>query len=342
MSQHRVSVPAEGNPQTIVINLPRRGGWFAWVLLGLLGMSAALNLLFLIIVLAGFSISDEPSPVQTYHSGEESAARKIAIIRIEGTIMPPFTERIIDTIDYVKEDSDVRGVLVVVDSPGGLVADSHQIYHRLQQLKDTKPVYVAMTRMAASGGYYVAMGAGPQGKIYAEPTTWTGSIGVIIPRYDLSELATEYGVRSEPLTTGPYKDSLNPFRELSDDEREVWSGILDDAFGKFQEVIVDNRNNLDADDVAELATGRIFTADQALENGLVDQIGYVEDALKDLEQKIGRGPLQAVEYEYPISFTEALFGSAEARQQSDPLQQFFNAGVPRAMYFCGWSAGMGE
>lgn len=343
MSQHTVNLPADGRtPQTIVINLPRRRGWIAWLLFCLLGMSAALNLLFLLIALAGFSISDEPAPMQTFHSGDENAERKIAIIRIEGTIMPPFTERIIDTIDYVKDDNDVKGVLLVIDSPGGLVADSHQIYHRLQQLKEKKPVYVAMTRMAASGGYYVAMGAGEDGKIYAEPTTWTGSIGVIIPRYNLSELATEYGVRSEPLTTGPYKDSLNPFRELSDDEREVWSGILDDAFGKFQDVIVDNRANLDADDVAELATGRIFTADQALENGLVDQIGYVDEALDDLEQKIGRGRLQRVEYEYPISFAEALFGSAESRQQTDPLQKFFNAGVPRAMYFCGWNAGLAE
>ena len=102
--------------------------------------------------------------------------------------------------------------LLVIDSPGGLVTDSHQIYHRLQKLQKEKPVNVQMKRMAASGGYYIAMGAGPKAKIFAEPTTWTGSIGVILPRYDFSKIAEQYGVASDPIKTGPYKDSLNPLR----------------------------------------------------------------------------------------------------------------------------------
>lgn len=343
MSQHTVTLPSDGpGPQTIVINLPRRGGWFAWVLLGLLGISGMVNLVFFLLTLIGvFASSGKTPPRETFYSGDEDATARIAMIEVSGTIMPPFTERIMDTIDYLKDEDDVKGVLLVVDSPGGLVADSHEIYHRLTQLREKKPVYVAMTRMAASGGYYISMGAGPKGKIFAEPTTWTGSIGVIIPRYDLSELASEYGVHSEPLVTGPYKDSLDPFRELTDEEREVWSGILDDAFGKFKGVIADNRADLDADEVSALATGRIYTADQALENGLIDKIGFVEDALAALKQDLGLKKVQNVEYEYPISFAEALLG-AQGRQQTDPLQKFLNAGVPRAMYFCGWNAGLAE
>lgn len=340
MSQHRVNVPGSGGApsQTIVVNVRQRG-WLAWVLFGFLAFSGMLNLILLFFALPDFTLTETPPPLEYHHSGDADAARKIAIIEISGTIMPPFTERVLDAIDYAAEQSDVRGVLLVVDSPGGLVADSHQIYHRLTQLREKKPVYVAMQRMAASGGYYVAMGAGPEGRIFAEPTTWTGSIGVIIPHYDVSQLAEEFGVQSEPLVTGPYKDSLSPFREISPEERAVWEEILDDAFVRFQDVIVEGRGELDADEVTRLATGRIFTAEQAVENGLIDEIGYVDDALQALQQKLNLREVHVVKYEYPISFTEALLG-AHAQRQADPFQRFLEAGVPRAMYFCGWDAAL--
>ncbi len=102
--------------------------------------------------------------------------------------MPPFTGHVLNAIKQASRDDSVKGVVLVVDSPGGLVADSNEIYHALRQL-DTdkhKPINVQMKRLAASGGYYVAMGAGPDGVIFAEPTCWTGSIGVILPHYDIS------------------------------------------------------------------------------------------------------------------------------------------------------------
>jgi protease-4 len=316
----------------------------AWVLVAMLGASLVLNfgqLLTLLLFFTGGE-SDPNAPIETHYSGDELASDKIALVDVSGTIMPPFTERILDTLDAIEEDDSVKGVVLVIDSPGGLVADSHQIYHRLKELRSERdiPIYVSMTRMAASGGYYVAMGAGPEGRIYAEPTTWTGSIGVIIPRYDVSKLATDFGVRSEPLTTGEFKDSLSPFRELSEEERVVWESILDDAFQRFQEVIVDGRANLDAEKVQALATGRIFTADQALENGLIDKVGYLDEAIKDLKTGLGLKKVNVVRYEYPLSLADLLLGSVEARQEADPLGQLLEAGVPRAMYYCGWNAGM--
>jgi protease-4 len=103
--------------------------------------------------------------------------------------MTPFSDRVIKTIKKVRDDKDVKGVLLAVDSPGGTVTNSHQIYHELKKLAEQKPVVVSMGSLAASGGYFVAMGAGPKGKIFAEPTTWTGSIGVIIPHYEVTEVA---------------------------------------------------------------------------------------------------------------------------------------------------------
>ncbi len=344
MSADRTQHPVPPGTQTIIIQQPPRRGWFSWLLVGLLGLSLVLNmgqLLALALLFAG-SDSDPAAPIETHYSGDMLANDKIALVDVTGTIMPPFTERILDTLDAIEDDGDVRAVILVVDSPGGLVADSHQIYHRLKQLREHRqiPIYVSMTRMAASGGYYVAMGAGPEGKIYAEPTTWTGSIGVIIPRYDVSKLATDFGVRSEPLTTGPFKDALSPFREMSEEERVVWEEILDDAFQRFQEVILDGRSNLDAEQVQAVATGRIFTADQALDNGLIDKVGYLDDAIDDLKVSLGIRKANVVRYEHPLSLSELLFGSVQARQQADPLHQLLEAGVPRAMYFCGWNAGM--
>ncbi len=174
--------------------------------------------------------------------------------------MPPFTERILKSLERAEDDPEVRGVLLIVDSPGGLVADSHQIYHRLTRLREKKPVAVSMRRMAASGGLYVAMGAGPQGMIFAEPTTWTGSIGVIIPRYEISELAEKVGVEPGSLKTGELKDSLNPIRPLSEQEIKVWNEILAESLDQFIDVIDQNRDTLDNAEVRELATGQVYTA----------------------------------------------------------------------------------
>ena len=276
-------------------------------------------------------------PAERYHSGSSTAAEKIAILRIEATIMPPFTERLIRQIDRATNDAGVKGALLVIDSPGGLVTDSHQIYHRLQKLQKTKPVYVQMKRMAASGGYYIAMGAGPEAKIFAEPTTWTGSIGVILPRYDFSKIAEKYGVASDPLKTGPFKDSLNPFRPMTDEERKLWNGIIDQSFQKFITVIDENRDALDRDGVKALATGQIYTADDAKANKLIDEIGYEEDSLEALKEKVNLKNPRIVSYESPTTVLDLLLGSAKAQQQqSDPWKSFVESTVPRAMYYCSW------
>lgn len=340
------STPSPNSPaQTIVIREAPRRSWIAWLLLFFLGISLFFNLGqfgALLLTLSGDATAPG-APIEVHHSGSRNADAKIALVEVNGTIMPPFTERILDTLEHIENDSDVKGVILVVDSPGGLVADSHQIYHRLKKLREARnlPVFVSMSRMAASGGYYVAMGAGPEGRIYAEPTTWTGSIGVIIPRYNVSKLATDFGVQAEPLTTGPFKDALSPFRDMSDDERAVWESILQDAFVRFQEVIQDGRaGHLDADEVKALATGRIFTSQQALDNKLIDAVGFLEDAIDDLKGQLKLSKVNVIQYQHPLSLSEVLLGSSQARQSADPVRELLDASVPRAMYFCGWHAGV--
>ena len=328
--------------QTIVIQAAPPSFWRGWgakLLMAALGTSVLCNI-SLYGAYKDYFASTEP-PQERFHSGDANATDKIAVLTVDGTIMPPFTERLIKQIDHVIKDDKVKGVLLVVDSPGGLVADSHQIYHKLQQLQAKKPIFVQMKRMAASGGYYISMGAGPQGRIYAEPTTWTGSIGVILPRYDASKLADKLGIASEPLKTGEFKDALNPFRPMTENERKLWENILDQSFQKFMEVIDVNREGLDLAAVKDLATGQIYTANDALKNKLIDEIGYQEDALKGLQESLKLTSARVVRYQTQTTLVEQLLGM-QAKPAIDPWRLLVESSVPRAMYLCSWLPALPE
>ncbi len=305
------------------------------ILISLLTASLLLNLL-MVVQLASSGGGSEDGIRERHRFGSKSATSKIAVITVSGTIMPPFTERWIKQIRHAVDDDSVKGVLLEIDSPGGLVADSHQIYHELQKLVAKKPVYVAMKRLAASGGYYIAMGIGTEGRIFVEPSTWTGSIGVIIPRYNATELVEKIGVSSEPLVTGPLKDSLNPFRDMSDRETLVWKEIMDDAFARFVGVIATNRPELTEEQVRELATGQIYTARQALQNGMVDEVGFSEEAVEALAATAGLSDYNVVEYESRTGLID-LFLGASAERPPTVAEQLLDAAVPRAMYYCSWN-----
>ena len=283
-----------------------------------------------------FARSDPPS--ERFHSGDRTSRDKIAIIRVEGTIMPPVTGRVLESIRQAKEDDQVKGVLLVVDSPGGLVTDSHQIYHRLRELTAFKPVYVSMGSLAASGGYYISMGAGPEAKIFAEPTTWTGSIGVIIPHYEVAGLAGQLGIEAAPLKTGEFKDALSPFRKMTERDREVWEKILDQSFQQFLEVIDLNRSGLDREQVRALATGQIYTAKDALENGLVDALGYEEDALDALRKQLGLTQARVVTYEHRPGLLSVALRFVKPAEPVSPWQSLVDSALPRAMYLSSWPA----
>jgi protease-4 len=313
---------------------PPRRHWLPRILFLLLLISVLFNLGFYVMYQEFFSVGG--GPTEQFESGDPDAEQKIAIVSITGTIMPPFTERILRSIEQATKDDQVRAVLLEIDSPGGLVADSHQIYHRLVQLREKKPIVVCMKRMAASGGYYVAMGAGTDGVIFAEPTTWTGSLGVIIPRFDMSGLADKVGIVSDPLKTGEFKDALNPFRNLSPREREIWDHILDESYQRFINIITENRKDLNYDQVKKLATGQIYTATDAQKNGLIDEIGYQEDAIAHLQKRTGLQKVRVIRYTHPASLVDILLSSAQAGQVENRKQALLDSTVPRAMYYTSW------
>lgn len=335
------TVVTKGDPNlpTIIIQRPR-GRLVLVVLTICLFISLLINLGSLM-TLAGMS-DDSTGPEEAFHSGTRDATDKIARVEIGFTIMPPFTDRVLKTIKKVAADDSVKGVLLVIDSPGGLVSDSHEIYHKLQELAQKKPIFVQMKGIAASGGYYVAMGAGPEAPIYAEPTTWTGSIGVIIPRYDATELAEKVGIKADSLATGPLKDSMNPIKPLSELDREVWDKILEESFMQFLTVINDGRKNLNMEQIRSLATGQVYTAKQALASGLVDKISFEEETTQELADQLGLNEYQVVKYSHPLSLTETLLGvSMQAHaSRNDPVSKLLESGTPRAMYLFGWPYGL--
>ena len=333
--QRSVSVP-QGT--TVVVQAPG-GTWRIWAI-RLLLVALGLSVLFNLGLFAAFAeyLGTGEGPQEKFLSGEMSATSKIAVIELSGVIMPPYTERWLKQIEKAQADNNVKGVLLVIDSPGGAVADSHQIYHQLKKLsgEKQKPIFIQMKRLAASGGYYVAMGGGPQARIFAEQTTWTGSIGVILPHYDVSELATKMGVKSESLTTGEFKDSLSPFKPLSENDRALWKDIIDQSYEQFLAIIDENRDTLNADQVKALATGRIFTARDALANGMIDQIGYEEDSLEALKKQLGLSSVRVVKYHHPTGLAEILTGNSQARAFSNSWQSWLEASVPRAYYLASW------
>ena len=340
---HPIELPRDA--RTVVINLPRRRVW-PWVVIAGLAVLTAIAVPIALAVGLASAVDEVGSPfAKTEGIGQVAIegppnGPAIAVIDMTGTIGPPFTDDWIAQIEEATEDDEVAAVLLHVDSPGGLVADSHQIFHRLQTLSERKPMAVQFGRLAASGGYYVAMGAGPDAEIVAEPTTWTGSIGVIVPAYNVTDLADKVGIEATPLKTGRFKDTLSPFRDLTDDEREVWDEILDDAFERFKDVIAYGRDGLERAEIDAAATGQIFTAEQAVDRGLVDRIGYRDETLDRLAERAELSGPRVFRYESPSSPLSLLLGSADAggsgAMASDPAAIALRLARPEAYYLFGW------
>ena len=262
---------------------------------------------------------------------------KIAIISVSGVIMEGdgFVKR---QIDRVRADNKVKAIVLRVESPGGTVTGSDFIYHHLKRLREERdiPIVVSMGSVAASGGYYVAMAVGDQkDSIYAEPTTTTGSIGVIIPHYDITGLMKAWGVKDDSFASHPRKQMLSMTREISPDERKVLEAYLGETFSRFKEIVQAGRPALRDDEVRlrKLATGEIFTANQAANEGLVDRIGFIEDAIGRAIELAGlkKDDVHVVRYERPSSLFD-FAGSRQADAVKLDLATLFDLTTPRAYY----------
>jgi len=218
----------------------------------------------------------------------------IAVVRVHGTIAGggglPFRsmavdERVISAIRIARASRVVRGVVLHVDSPGGGALASDRIHHELVQLALEKPLVACMGNVAASGGYYVAA---PAHAIVAQPTTITGSIGVIAARVVLDPLLSRLGVATEVLQRGAHARLLDPFLPLGDDDRAALDRELEQIYRAFVAVVATGRHR-PVDEIEPLAQGRVWTGADAHAHGLVDKLGGFDDALELVRERIGRG-----------------------------------------------------
>jgi protease-4 len=204
---------------------------------------------------------------------------KIAVIPIKGAIMD--SEPIVSQLVKFKNDKRIKAIILRIDSPGGGVGPSQEIYREIRKTIKTKKVIASMGSLAASGGYYTASAAN---KIVANPGTLTGSIGVIIQYIELEELCKKIGVRVEVLKSGEFKDIGSPHRKLSKRDKEMIRGLITDIQKQFVSAVARGRG-LSVEHVQEVADGRILTGANAKELGLVDVLGNFQDAV-DLTKKM--------------------------------------------------------
>jgi protease IV len=203
----------------------------------------------------------------------------IGMMEVDGIITDSMPY--LDTIKQFRDDDNIKAVVVRLDSPGGKVGPSQEIYGALLKLKKKKPVVASFGALGASGAYYIACASDT---IYALPGTMTGSIGVIMEFFDASEGLKRLGVTPNSITAGTLKDAGSPFKPMSGPEKAYFKALVDDVHLQFIEAVSEGRR-LKVETVRQLADGRVFTGRQARSLGLVDKIGGLEDAIDDAKKR---------------------------------------------------------
>ncbi|MCD4688678.1 MAG: signal peptide peptidase SppA [Desulfuromonadaceae bacterium] len=237
-------------------------------LMALLTLGAIFVFFLLLIVVVG-KMSGQSGRSSRFVYGD-----KVGYITIAGAITT--SEKIVEQIVDFKEDSSVKAIVLRINSPGGSVSPSQEIYDEVKAAAALKPVVVSMGSVAASGGYYIAV---PAQRILANPGTITGSIGVIMQFTNVEELLGKVGLKSQVVKSGLHKDIGSPMRPMSSADREILQSLIDDVYAQFVQAVAESRQ-MDPDKVRLLADGRIFTGRQAFEAGLVDELGGYQDAIR--------------------------------------------------------------
>jgi protease-4 len=270
--------------------------WVLGIIVGVLSLSAIFVFLIFFSIMS-FSDHDESGST----SGE-----KVALIELKEPIIS--SEDIVRQFKKFRSNRSIRAIVFRVESPGGGVAASQEIYEEVKKTRDSgKPVVVSMGSVAASGGYYVSCGAD---RIVANPGTLTGSIGVIFQFLHVNELLAKLGIDASTYKTGKFKDSGSPFRPPSAEDKKLFDQLLGDVYDQFVDVVAKERKLARAF-VVRYADGRVFTGRQAREWGFVDTLGTYEDAIAIAGEMGGiSGKPAVVKERKRQSFMETLLGNA--------------------------------
>ena len=318
---------------------PRRGsGWrifFRIVLV--LSILANVFLFFMLVGVAAVSMTGYGGMLTEHVIRDSSAREKIAVISLQGVIYGGVARDVYEQLDAAGDDQNVKAVIIRVYSPGGTVSGSDRIYNEIRKFRKEsgKPVIAFMEGLAASGGYYASVACD---KIIAEPTTVTGSIGVIAKYYVFEELLeSKLGVKAVTVKSGRRKDWPSSTRAPDAEElKYIDDKIIKPAYDRFLSVIVEGRQGvLSADEIKRLADGSIFMAPEAKKEKLIDDIGYLDDAIALAKSMAGLRNAKVVEYRKPLSLFNIL-----GVHKSDPLKidksTLYELGTMERMYL--WEA----
>ncbi|GAB3803277.1 signal peptide peptidase SppA [Virgibacillus kimchii] len=265
-----------------------------------------------------FGFWDRPFDENVIEEGDFN--EKIAVLHVEGVIQDISTNDLLSSsvynhkgflemLEQAAMDDTVEGIILRVNTPGGGVVESAEIHDQIVEIQEEydKPVYISMGNTAASGGYYISA---PADKIIAHPATVTGSIGVIMESINFGELAEDLGIDFNTITSGEYKDIMSSTRDMTEAEFEILQTIIDEMYDDFVQVIAEGRG-MDDNEVRRLGDGRIYTGKQAFENGLVDDLGSMNDTITMLREDYGLQQASVIEYEANVGFRQFLAGAMQ-------------------------------
>ena len=271
---------------------------------------------------------------------KEGGVNKVLVIDLEGVISGQSeddgflrnrlssTSWVRQNLDKAANDDRIKAIILEIESPGGDVTASDIIYNDLMRFREETaiPVIVLMKNLATSGGYYVAAAAD---NIVALPTTITGSVGVIFMGFSIEGLMHKVGVKSQPVISGDKKDIGSPFRDMSEDEKELIQGIVNQHFERFMDIIKKGRPQMSPSDLKVVSDARILTAKQALELHMVDQIGYFSDALSNAA-RLGKisGIPRVVKYQRPYEYIGDIY--SHSNQANASVKNVFGLNPRRA------------
>ena len=246
---------------------------------------------------------------------------KIAIVDVEGLILnapkPEFfgegehpVARLLEQLDRARRDRDVRALVLRINSPGGSVTASELMYDEIIEFRKRtdRPVVAVMMDVAASGGYYIACACD---KIVAQRSTVTGSIGVVMQLLDLSGTMQKIGLEAPAITSAPNKDAGSPFKKLEPEQRAIFQTIVDRMFESFIDAVERGRPKLTRERIVELADGRVYSASQALELGLIDEIAGMRETIAALKKQLGLKRVRLVAYRRPLGYRPNYYAHSQ-------------------------------
>ncbi|WHZ21466.1 MAG: Periplasmic serine proteases (ClpP class) [Nitrospira sp.] len=281
------------------------------------------------------------------HKVSGTGKDKVLLMDISGVISsenkdgfyssPGMLATVKEELERASKDERVKAIVLRINSPGGTVTASDIIYHELKHFKTTRkvPVVASIMDVGASGGYYIASAADA---VLAHPSSVTGSIGVIMLTVNARGLLEKVGVEANAVTSGPRKDMGSPFRAMLPEERAIFQGVIDGFYQRFLQVVQEGRPALSGDLIKKLADGRIYSGEQAKASGLVDDIGYLDDAVELAKKKAGLTEARVVTYRRPGEYQNNIYsrligpGPSFANLANFDLLSMVRGGSPQFMY----------